>query len=99
MSSKSYPLRIPESLILLAEAKAGEEHTDRTTALRQLMYAGAEDYVLGLLAEGRISVSRAAELLDYSVHRIHRLARERGVETAADAEQHERAARTAEELL
>ena len=99
MSSRSYPLRIPESLILLATAKAEEEHTDRTTALRQLMYAGAEDYVLGLLAEGRISVSRAAELLDYSVHRIHRLARERGVETGADIEHYEQATRTADELL
>jgi len=36
----------------LAEAKARVERTDRSTALRQLLYAGAEDYVMDLLDTG-----------------------------------------------
>lgn len=99
MSSKSYPLRIPENLIKLAEARAREEKTDRTTALRQLIYAGAEEYVVRLLDQGRISVSRAAELLDSSVHRVYFLARERGVDTGSTLEENEQATRTARDLL
>lgn len=99
MSSRSYPLRIPDNLIELAEARAREERTDRATALRQLMYAGAEDYVVELLKRGRITVSRAAELLGSSVHRVHELARERGVETGSTPEEHARSVRTARELL
>ena len=99
MSSKPYPMRIPRNLIALAEARAAEERTDRTTALRQLLYAGAEGYVLELLEEERVSVSRAAELLDTSVHRVHELARERGVETGSTPEQHARSGRLARRLL
>lgn len=64
MASKPYPLRIPENLISLVDAKAREDRTDRSTVLRQLLYAGAEDYLVKLLKRRRISVSRAAELLD-----------------------------------
>jgi predicted HTH domain antitoxin len=97
--NKPYPLRIPEKMIELAEAKAREERTDRATALRGLIYAGAEDYVVGLLAQARISASRAAELLDVSVHRIHHLARERGVPPGSAVEEHERGLETVRKLL
>lgn len=43
------------------------ERTDRATALRQFLYAGAEEYVLELLAAGRISSGKAAELPDTTV--------------------------------
>ena len=99
MSSRSYPLRIPDNLIELAEARAKEERTDRATALRQLLYAGAEDYVVELLKREQITLSRAAELLDSSVHRVHRLARERGIETGSTPEEYERSVRVARELL
>lgn len=99
MSSKSYPLRIPDNLIELAEAKAREDRADRATVLRQLMYAGAEEYVVGLLAQERISISKAAELLDSSVFRVRHLARKRGVETGSTPAQHEQAIDTAKDLL
>ena len=39
-TTRPYPLRIPEGLMELAEAKARIERTDRSTALRQFLYAG-----------------------------------------------------------
>lgn len=99
MSNKSYPLRIPDNLIELAEAKAREDRADRATVLRQLMYAGAEEYVVELLAKERVSVSKAAELLDSSVHRVRLLARERGLETGPTTKEHEKAVETAKKLL
>lgn len=82
--SKPYPLRVPENLMELAEAKGRTERTDRSTALRQLLYAGAEEYVMELLSEGRVSSGKAAEILDTSAHRVHELAREHSVEAGAD---------------
>jgi hypothetical protein len=87
---RSYPLRVPENLLELAEAKSRSERTDRSTALRQLLYAGAEDYVVELLDQGRISSGKAAELLDTTVHRVHELARERGVEIGAGVDDYRR---------
>ena len=44
-------------------------------------------YVLKLVAEGRISVGRAAELLDQTVYDVHHLAGTYGIELGASDEQ------------
>jgi ribosome assembly protein YihI (activator of Der GTPase) len=97
-SMRSYPLRVPENLLELAEAKSRSERTDRSTALRQLLYAGAEDYVVELLDQGRISSGKAAELLDTTVHRIHELAIEHGVEIGSGVEDYHRSRESAASL-
>lgn len=99
MANKPYPLRIPEGLLSLVDSKAREDRTDRSTALRQLLYAGAEDYVIELLRRGRISASRAAELLDISLYRVHELMRESGVEVDAGSEGYDSRQETANRLL
>lgn len=48
MSSITYPLRFKKPIMELAELRAREEHTDKTTAIRQLLYTGAEEYGIGL---------------------------------------------------
>ncbi len=98
-AKKPYPLRIPENLMELAEAKSRTERMDKSTVLRQLLYAGAEGYAMELLGLGRISSGKAAELLNTSVHRVHELARERGLEIGADAEDHRRSRKAATEPL
>lgn len=99
MAKKPYPLRVPDNLLNLAEAKSKEEKVDKSTALRQLMYEGAEQYVLELISEGRLSVSRGAEILDQSVHEVYRLARKRNVEIGVTEEQYKKGKRTAEEVI
>jgi hypothetical protein len=98
MSKKAYPLRIPVGLLELAELKGKDERTDKTTALRQWLYAGAEEYVLKMLSEGRLTLSQAAALMDMSVYDVQRLAGERGIELGATAEQYEKARQTARQL-
>jgi hypothetical protein len=95
--SKVVPLRIPESLDGLAALSAQAHHTDKATALRQWLHVGAVQYVLGLVAEGRVSVGRAAELLDLTVYDLYRLAEGQGIELgASDAQrQQSRALATA----
>jgi hypothetical protein len=63
MKTMPYPVRLPPHLLELADIRADTEQVDRSTALRQLLYAGAIGYVLDLLHAGRISLSRAGELL------------------------------------
>jgi hypothetical protein len=99
MSSQSYPLRVPTGLLALAELKSKDERTDRSTALRQWLYTGAEDYVIELLSRGRLSVARAAELLDMTVSDLHALAAERDVEIGATGEQTRMAIETARRIV
>mgnify|MGYP001024619993 CR=1 FL=1 len=77
--NKPYPLRIPENLITLARLRSNEEHVNQSTALKQLLYTGAESYILELLRKGRISIGRAAELLDKTIYDIYRLAKEKDI--------------------
>ncbi len=98
MRTKPYPLRIPRGLLELAELRCKEERTDKATALRQLLYAGAEEYVLRLLEEGRLTVGRAAELLELSVYDLHRLAQDHRAKIGATEEQYRRARDTARGL-
>ncbi|MBU4373735.1 MAG: UPF0175 family protein [Euryarchaeota archaeon] len=76
MEAVSYPLRIPRKVMDLVDLRTKEEHVDKSTALRQLIYRGAQDYVMELYQKGRVSLSRAAELLDVSTFDVLRLAKE-----------------------
>lgn len=97
--SKPIALRLPPALLTIVDLKAKTDRTDKATALRQILYEGAEDYVLGLLHCGRIGLSRAATLLDVHPWEIHRLAEEKGVELGATGIQNEKALQTARRAL
>jgi hypothetical protein len=98
MANRPYPLRIPEGVLRLAELRGHEERTDKTTVLRQWLYATAEEYAFKRLAEGRLTLSQTAELLDLSVYDVQQKARERGIELGATAEQYRQGLETARQL-
>lgn len=98
MTTRLYPLRIPDGVLRLAELRSQEERTDKTIALRQWLYAAAEDYALQQLAAGRLTLSHAAELLDLSVYDLQRKAQERGIALGATAEQYRQARDTTRHL-
>ncbi len=94
MAAVSYPLRIPEEILALAKLRSKEEYVDQSTAIRQLLYIGAEEYVLSLVESGRISIGKSAELLKTSVQDVHRLAEKHGVKLGATNEQQRKSAQT-----
>ena len=98
METVSYPLRLPQEILALAKLRAKEEYLDQSTALRQLLYLGAEEYVLELVETGRISIGHAAELLKTSVQDIHRLAEKHGVTLGATREQQKKSSETLKKL-
>ena len=98
METVPYPLRIPEEIIALAKLRAKEEYVDQSTAIRQLLYLGAEEYLLDLVDKGRISVGRAAELLKTSIQDIHRLAEKHGLRLGATLEQQKQSSITVKKL-
>ena len=91
MKTMPYPVRLPKHLLELADLRAEDEQVDRSTALRQLLYAGATGYVLELLRAGRISLSKAAELLNCSTLAILQKARERDIVFGATLDQYKSA--------
>lgn len=99
MKTEAYPLRIPKNLMLLAETISRERHVDKSTALRQMMYEGAETYVLEAIRDGRFSVSKGAEILNKSVYELYRLAKRKNIEIGATLEQYEKGREQAKKIL
>ncbi|MBI2176621.1 hypothetical protein HYU40_04745 [Candidatus Woesearchaeota archaeon] len=98
MTTKAYPLRIDENVFPIIEFKAREDYVDKSTAARQLLYQGVEDYVLKLYGEGRISLGKAAEALNKSVHDVLMLAQKRKAKASHTEQAYETSRRTAERL-
>jgi hypothetical protein len=99
MSTTPYPLRISDEILSLSKMRAQDEHVDQSTALRQLLYLGAEEYLLKLVAEGRISIGRAAEIINKSVYDLQRIAKTHGIEIGATAQQVEKSRKTAKSIF
>ena len=98
MATVSYPLRIPEEILALSKLRSKEEYVDQSTAIRQLLYMRAQEYVLRLVESGRISAGTAAELLKTSVQDVHRLAGKHGLRLGATVEQQGKSAETMRKL-
>lgn len=99
MTTQAYPLRISKEMMEVARLRAHQHHIDQSAALRQLLYLGAEEYVLGLIEEGRVSVSRAAEMLDISPLDIYHAAKKHNIRLGSTAEQWEMSSVTASALF
>jgi hypothetical protein len=98
-NTKVVPLRIPEKLEQVAALRAEIEHTDRATAMRQWLHEGADRYVVQLVSDGHITISRAAELLDVSIYDIHAMAERYGIQLGPTVEQWHRSLETLERLI
>ena len=82
-----YPLKLREEIMPIIELKSKEDHTNKAIVLKQLIYQSLEDYVVKLCAKGRLSVEKAAEVLDLSVYDIHRIAKAKNIKLTATKEQ------------
>jgi hypothetical protein len=72
---------------VLASLAAQDGRTDKVTVLRQWLYHGAEHYAVQMASDGRISLSRAAKVLDVSMFDLFRVAESYKIELGATAEQ------------
>ncbi len=99
MDAVSYPLQIPKNVMTLVNLRTEEEHVDESTALMQLLFMGAQDYVIELYKQGRISLGRAADLLGVSTFDVIAIARERGIRIGAAEEHQEKSRETAAALV
>lgn len=70
----SIGIRLPEKLLKLLEEKAEEENLDRSTAIRQMIARGLEEYrkekAAKLYREGKTSISGAAKMAGLTVREM-----------------------------
>lgn len=80
--------RVPEDIEQALEEYIETEHLDRSTAIRKLLAEGLADWqrdrALSLLADDKITLSRAAEIADTTVWDVRQAAHERDITWVAD---------------
>jgi len=84
VSQKHVRARVPEDIYEAIETIREEEQTDRSSAIKQLLERGIEDWRIDIAVrrygEGTVSIGRAAEIADVSIWRLLDPLEERGVE-------------------
>ena len=93
------PLRIEEEILKLAELKSKDEHTSKTTAIRQFLYSGAEEYLLNLCLHGRMSIGKAAEILHKSIYDLRESAKQKGIDIGITAKEYQESKKFAQEMI
>lgn len=96
---KQIMLRIEENILKLAELRSKEEHTSKTAAIKQFLYSGAEDYLLRMCPQGRISMGKAAEILHKGIYDLQESARKKGIEFGITAKEYNESKKIAHELI
>ena len=93
------PLRIPENLDQVARLSAELEHTDKATAMRRWLHEGAAIYLVRQVGEGRLTMNRAAELLEVSIYDLYDIAERYRIEIGATGEQRGLSRRSREQMV
>lgn len=82
-----YPMKLKDEIMPLIELKSKEEHTNKAIVLKQLLYKGLENYVIDLISRGRLSIGKAAEILDLSIYDMQEIAKSKSLKLSATLEQ------------
>ena len=88
-----YPIKLKDEIMPLIELKSKEEHTNKSIVLKQLLYKGLESYVIDLVSIGRLSIGKAAEILDLSIYDIHEIAKSKNLKLSATLDQRQKGKR------
>ncbi len=86
MPVKPVPIRIPENLLEIVDLHAKESRSDRSTVMRQWLWHCAEIEVVKSVSAGRLTIGRAAELLELTHYDIYRIGQENNVILGASEE-------------
>ncbi|HLF06507.1 MAG TPA: hypothetical protein VI893_04945 [Thermoplasmata archaeon] len=88
MTELTLSARIPKEMEVELEELMRREHLEKSAAMRKLLHLGLEAYrrdvALRLLAEGKATISRAAEIAKVSLWEIMAMAKERRIVWVSD---------------
>jgi hypothetical protein len=93
--NRAVSLRVPEPLLEMASKLSEDQHTDRSKVLLEWLYQGAEDAVIELLEQGKISKGYAVKVLGTTYHELNDLLEARGIRSSLSDEQVKESSETA----
>jgi predicted HTH domain antitoxin len=96
--SVSKTVRLPKELLEVVRHRARQEKIDESTAIRQLLALGAENYAVELFRHGRITLSEAAGLAGVTVRQMIDVLQTHGIRGNVRLDQQQKALEFVKEL-
>lgn len=84
-------LRIPDKLLKTVRYVARREHLDESTATRQLIGLGAEEYAVRLYRDGKVTMNEAAAIAGATVREMIDILLDHGIKGNVTADQERKA--------
>jgi len=69
----SITIDVPKNIDLILDMRSREEHIGKISVLKQMLWDGAESYLVNQYSYGKISKGKLAELLDLDLYGINDL--------------------------
>jgi hypothetical protein len=85
--NKTVSLHIPEPLLEMAIMVSGEPGTGKSKLLVEWLHRGAEEAVIELLGQGKISKGYAVKVLGTTYHELNEMPEARGIRPGPSNEQ------------
>ncbi|RZN14296.1 MAG: hypothetical protein EF812_05780 [Methanosarcinales archaeon] len=64
---------VPKSIDSILNQRSHEEHLNKVSALKQMLWEGAESYLVNQYSRSRISKDKLAELPDLDIYEVNEL--------------------------
>ena len=92
----SITIDVPKSIDSILDQRSREEHLDKVSALNQMLWEGAESYLVNQYSRGGISKGKLAELLDLGIYEVNELLEKHHVKVSISYERFTRGIAIAE---
>ena len=96
--SVSKTVRLPRELFEVVRHRARQEKIDESTAIRQLLALGAENYAVELFRQGKITLGEAAGLAGVTVRQMIDVLQRHGIRGNVRLDQQQKALEFVKEL-
>jgi predicted HTH domain antitoxin len=94
----SITIEIPPSIENILNKRALEQHLDRESILKQMLWESAEHYLVEEYSKGRISKGKLGEMLDMDIYEVNDLLDRYHIKGNLDLETFQEGIKTAESL-
>ena len=94
----SITIDIPKNIDRVLEMRSREEHVDKVSVLKQMLWNGVESYLVDQYSGGRISKEKLAEILGLDIYDVNELLEKHHVKSSISYERFTRGIDIAERM-
>ncbi|MBC2702339.1 MAG: hypothetical protein HF976_13220 [ANME-2 cluster archaeon] len=93
----SITIDVPKNMENILDLRSREEHIDRVSVLKQMLWDGVESYLVNQYSGGKISKGKLAELLNLDIYGVNDVLEKHHIKSTINYDRFTRGIKIAEE--